>query len=134
MRSWWHDWRHIIDICRSMPSVMKAQRSLGRARQLQSAQRYNEAFSVALSAFGVLSRWADKGNPPVSALVSTEAVLLDELATQVGRAGAACEELRQALRICEDLAVRSRKPPKQLQQYIAWYKQRLAEQPEGVPH
>ena len=134
MAGWWNEWRSLVEIYRSLPTVLRAQRDIGRARGLRSEGRYSEAFRLAVPAFGVLSQLAAQDNPGASAILSTDAVFLDELAKQVGQPGAAREELQQALQICQHISGLSPKLEPTLRQYITWYECRLAEQSAPLPH
>jgi hypothetical protein len=130
----WNEWRSLVAMYRSLPTVLRAQRDIGRARRLRKEGQYSDAFRLAVSAFGVLSQLAAQDNPGASAIVSTDAVFLDELAKQVGQPGAAREELQQALQICQDISGRCPKLEPTLREYIAWYEYRLAEQAEPLFH
>jgi hypothetical protein len=82
----------------------------------------------------VLAELAADGNPGAGAIIAFDAVWLDELAKEVGQPQAAREELQTALKVCEDIAGSCPKLEPTLQEYIAWYKHRLAEQSGTISH
>ena len=114
--------------------MVRAQWQIRRARRLQRLGRHGEAFGLALPAFGVLYELAGLRHPPASTLLMLDTVFLDELARQVGWGSVARPEVARALELCEEMAVDSPKLAAILRPYIAWYKQRLAEEPETPAH
>jgi DNA-binding GntR family transcriptional regulator len=120
-------WRVVVGQLRELRHVLRLQREIGLARRLQRQGRHGEAFRLALCTFADLSSLTAAGNPAASALLSTYAVFLDKLATQMGQPEAAREQLQQALAVCEEMLPTSPKLQATLQQYVTWYKHRLAQ-------
>ena len=127
-------WIGVVNLFRTTRQVIQAQRDIRRAHRLQREGQHAQAFRVAVCAFGTLSELAAADNPAASAILSTETVLLDELARHVGQPGAAREQLEQALAICEDVSARAPKLEPTLREYVVWYKHRLGEQPVTRPN
>jgi hypothetical protein len=119
--------REILSQFRELPRVLRLQREIFQAKRLQRQGRHDEALRVALCTFSELSSLTAAGHLHASALLSTHAVFLDEVATQMGQPAAAREQMEQALAICEHLVPSNPKLEATLREYIAWYKHRLAQ-------
>ena len=124
MRRWWHD---VADLWRGLPEVIKAQRLLAQARRLRRDGEVSDAFRLAVEAFVILRAEAHSDDPAARAIVATDAVLLDQLAQELGHAPATRDDVALALQICEDAARSSPKLQETLQQHIDWYRHRLSE-------
>jgi len=126
--------RDIVGLWRAMPDILRAQRLLAQARNLRHDGRAVEAFRAALQAFGILRADAHQEHPAAQSLVATDAVLVDELARELGHSGAARDDLQAALKICEEISEVSPRLRTQLKQYIDWYHHRLIELDPDTVH
>ncbi len=93
-----------------------------------------EAFRAAVQAFGILRSEAYQEHPAAQSLVATDAVLVDELARELGHPGVARDDLQAALKICEEMSDVSARLRAQLKQYIDWYHHRLTDLDPGTVH
>ena len=119
--------RDIFGMWRAMPDILRAQRLLGQARSLRRDGRVVEAFRAAVQAFGILRADVHQEHPAAQSLVATDAVLVDELARELGHPGAVRDDLQAALRICEEIAEVSPRLREHMKQYVDWYHHRLTE-------
>lgn len=131
LRAWWQD---IAGLWRGLPEVIKAQRLLAKARSQRREGHVSDAFRLALQAFVILRSQAHADDPAAKAIIATDAVLLDELAKELGHASATRDDVAFALGICEDAARVSPRLQATLQQHIDWYRHRLSEVTNGQAH
>jgi hypothetical protein len=127
-------WRTIADLCRGQAQVIGAHRLLRRARRLRARGEAAQAFRLAVEAFALLRSDPHREDPAARAIVATDAVLLDQLAGDLGHARATRDDLMAALRICEDAARTSPGLAGMLQEYVDWYRHRLAEGDDVTVH
>ena len=121
-------WLRIAEYWRAMRRVWLAQRELKSARRLRDQGRPEEALRAAEHAFQVLTReFQQHGDPAAQAILATDAVLLDQLACDVGQPQRARSEIERALQLCTNLIFHSPKLEPKLRGHIAWYTSRLAD-------
>jgi hypothetical protein len=131
MPNWFRD---LVGIWRATPEILRAQRLFAQARNLRREGRVVEGFRTAIEAFGILRADAHQEHPAAQSLVATDAVLVDELARELGHSGAARDDLQAALKICEEISEVSPRLRTQLKQYIDWYHRRLTELDPDTVH
>ena len=134
MVKWWREWREILDLWRGLPQVLKAQRLLGRARRHHERGEATQGYRLALEAFAILRSEAHAEDPAARSLVATDAVLLHQLAKDLGHERATREDLVVALQICEEVAGHSPRLEGMLQQHMSWYRHRLSEIDDVTVH
>jgi len=127
-------WRSIADLWRGLREVVKAQRLLAQARRLRRDGLVSEAFRLAVEAFVILRSETHSQDPAARAILATDAVLVDQLAHELGHSQATRDDVAAALQICEDAARTSPRLQVTLQQHIDWYRHRLSEGTNGTAH
>ena len=117
----------MIRAIRSIVAGMRAARRLGRASKLHDLGRKEEALSVAREALDLLAApYVNRANPPEGSALVGITVLVEELASDLGVAGAEHRDLSDTLGFLKQL----RGDAGEYERWIPYLEQRLS---QGAP-